>query len=91
MPIPKFMYTDPELMRKNIRFLRRRKKMSKIDFARYTEIRLTFLECVEYGMGDHIDLKALENLSEIFGIAEEEIVKEDLEKKYAGKRFRYSK
>lgn len=91
MPRPEFVYGDPKLLKRNIQFLRKRKKMSKVDFARYIGMHLAFLECIEYGMMDALEPKHLESLSKIFGIPGEEIVTEDLEKKYAGKRFHYSR
>jgi transcriptional regulator with XRE-family HTH domain len=91
MSRPEFVYCNPKLLRMNIQFLRKRKKMSRYDFARCIDMSPNFLFCVEYGMLDAIEPKPLENLSRIFGIPKEEIVTENLEKKYGDKRFYYNR
>ena len=91
MPRPKFVYGDSKLLRKNIQFLRKRKRMSIINFAKYIEMHQAYLECIEYGYLDALIQEDLEKISKIFGIPREEIVTIDLEQKYAGKRFHYSR
>ena len=82
---------DRFLICKNIRFLRKRRKMSRLEFSKYIEISGNQLFCIENAMNDYIHYKALNNLSEIYGIPAQEILSEDLEAKYAGKRFQYTR
>ena len=82
---------NPEVFSNNIRFLRRRKKLSRAKFAQYIDINLNQLYCIEVEVISHIHYKALNNLIEIYGISGNEILSEDLEKKYAGKRLPYSR
>ena len=82
---------QPEVFSKNIRFLRKRKKMSRAKFAKFIEINPLELYCIERGLTDSIYYKPLINLGEIYGISIDDIVAADLEEKYAGKRFHYSR
>ena len=82
---------DPTVLSDNIRFLRRRRKLSREKFAEYIEIGLNQLFCIENGTVDYIHFKALNNLAEIYGIPAEEILSENLAEKYAGKQFHYSR
>lgn len=91
MPRPKFVYGDPELLKKNIQFLRKRKRLSRVDFSKYIGMSHAYLECIEYGYMDALIQEDLEKISEVFSIPGEEIVTIDLEEKYAAKRFRYSR
>ncbi len=79
------------LLSKNVRFLRKRKKMSRAAFANYIGINGNQLFCLEKELIDYIYFKGLNNLSEIYGIPADEILSQDLEKKYADKRFHYSR
>lgn len=78
---------DFELMSKNIRFLRKRRRMSRAKFAQYIGVSYAQLHCIERKVTNHIYYKALMNLSEIYGIPAEEILSEDLEIKYADIKF----
>ena len=82
---------NPMVLSDNIRFLRQRRKMSRKQFAEYIDIRLNQLFCIENGTIHYIHFKALNNLSEIYGISVDEILSENLAEKYAGKRFHYSR
>ena len=85
------VYADGELLAKNIRFLRNRRKMSRAEFANFIPISGAQLHCIERLLIGHIYLDALNNISQIYGIPSEEILTEDLEQKYRGKRFHYNR
>ena len=86
-----YVICDRFLLSKNIRFLRKRRKMSRSKFAKYVDMSGNQLFCIEKEMNDYIFLKALNNLSEIYNIPADEILSADLEEKYAGKRFHYTR
>lgn len=86
-----FVHADRIILSKNIRYLRKRKKLSRAKFAQYVKMSAAQLYCIERGMYDFITWDALHSISETFGIPEQEIVSDDLEEKYKGKRFHYSR
>ena len=49
------------------------------------------LYCIEYEMNDGIRWNALKNISDVYGLSTEEILSENLEMKYRGKRFHYNR
>ena len=78
--IPSSILADRLLLSKNIYFLRKRKKMSRVAFARYIHMSTTQLFCIERKILDAIFLEPLMNISKIYGIPADEILTEDLEK-----------
>jgi len=84
-----YSIADRNLLCKNLWFLRKRKGLSLNDYARYVGMSGNELLCIEHGLNDYITTKALEKLCRLYDMPKEEILTEDLEKKYAGKRLRY--
>ena len=85
------VHTDLQLMAKNMRYLRARKKMKRQEFADYIGINGNHLYCIEHRLINCIYWEPLKNISEIYGIPVDEILKEDLSVKYKGKRINYTR
>ena len=81
------IYTDSRLMAENVRYLRKRKKMSREAFSKYIGMSGNHLYCVERGLVNYIDSECLNSIGEKFGIPTETLLTEDLTEKYKGKRI----
>ena len=82
---------NSDLLSRNIRLLRKRKKMSRAKFAEHVDMSPNQLLCIEQGLMNQIDHIALNNISVKFKISPDEILSENLEQKYAKKRLPMSR